>query len=150
MSKNPSLTQQISLLGQPDAASAHSDGVCKEIPQLVWGNSLTGRVLGCSSHPAAEGQHQTCQQALQAGLCFPPPAEDSHFRKHLMASTLISLLPEIKAATDVLTTLIFFFFKSFEKASCQRTAGNDCPKHSWLSWQPSKYGHCTKSLTWRS
>lgn len=89
MSKNPSLTQQISLLGQPDAASAHSDGVCKEIPQLVWGNSLTVRVLGCSSHPAAEGQHQTCQPAPQAGLCFPPPAEDSHFRKHLMASTLI-------------------------------------------------------------
>lgn len=150
MSKNPSLTQQISLLGQPDAASAHSDGVCKEIPQLVWGNSLTGRVLGCSSHPAAEGQHQTCQPAPQAGLCFPPPAEDSHFRKHLMASTLIFPAARDKGCHRCAYNFDIFFFKSFEKASCQRTAGNDCPKHSWLSWQPSKYGHCTKSLTWRS
>lgn len=84
---------------------------------------------GCASH------HQQ-KTPISENTSWPPRS--------------FSLLPEIKAATDVLTTLIFFFFKSFEKASCQRTAGNDCPKHSWLSWQPSKYGHCTKSLTWRS
>lgn len=112
MSKNPSLTQQISLLGQPDAASAHSDGVCKEIPQLVWGNSLTGRVLGCSSHPAAEGQHQTCQPAPQAGLCFPPPAEDSHFRKHLMASTLIFPAARDKGCHGCAYNFDIFFFSN--------------------------------------
>lgn len=72
VSKNSSLTQQISLLGRPDAASARSDGVYmyKEIPQLVWGNSLTGGGVGCSSHPAAEGQHHT--SASTAGRAALP------------------------------------------------------------------------------
>lgn len=113
VSKNSSLTQQISLLGRPDAASARSDGVYmyKEIPQLVWVNSLTGGGWAALLTQLQKAS-TTRQQVPQAGLRFPPPGEDSHFRKHLMASTLIFCAARDKGCHRCAYNLdIIFFFQ---------------------------------------